>query len=121
MTRSLPEWIGKTDNTATPPRVKVRIYLECEGRCKKCTRFIDGAALVAEYDHVVPIILGGENRETNLQLLCNECHSAKTKLDVKLKAKVSRVRKRHLGIKKPRTIRAWRKFNGEVVYASRDR
>lgn len=101
MSRELPEWIGKNDNTATPPRVKTRIYIDAEGHCKCCTRFIDGSALVAEYDHVIPLILGGKNRETNLQLLCSECHAAKTKRDVKIKAKVARVRKRHIGIKKP--------------------
>lgn len=121
MSRTVAEWIGKTDNTAPPPRVKVRVYLLAEGKCICCTRFIDGSKIVAEYDHVVPLILGGENRESNLQLLCSECHSAKSVLDVKLKAKVARVRKRHLGIKKPRTIRAWRKFNGDPVFASRER
>jgi 5-methylcytosine-specific restriction endonuclease McrA len=121
MTREVPEWIGRTDNTAPPPRVKARIYLLAEGHCKHCTRFIDGSALTAEYDHVIPIILGGENRETNLQLLCEPCHAAKTKIDVKLKSKVARVRKAHLGIKKPRAIRSWRRFDGSIVHAARER
>ena len=56
--------------------------------------------LRAEFDHMIPLILGGEHRESNLTLLCHECHAAKTKLDVKLKAKVARVRQRNLGIKK---------------------
>jgi len=119
--RSVPEWIGRTDDSATPPRVKARIYLDAEGRCKCCTRFIDGSALVAEYDHIIPLILGGANRETNLQLLCSECHAAKTKRDVKIKAKVARVRKRNLGIKKPskfpgsRDGRWKKKMDGSVV------
>lgn len=119
--RSVPEWIGKTDNTAAPPRVKVRIYLDAEGHCKCCTRFIDGSALVAEYDHAIPLILGGANRETNLQLLCSECHAAKTKRDVKIKAKVARVQKKHIGIRKPsrfpgsRDSRFKKKIDGSVV------
>lgn len=121
MTRAVPEWIGKTDNTSPPPRVKARVYLIAEGRCRHCTRFIDGSALLAQYDHETPLILGGENRESNLQLLCQECHANKTRLDVKLKAKVARVRKRHLGLKKPRTITRWRKFDGTAVYAERER
>jgi hypothetical protein len=40
---------------------------------------------------------------------------------VKLKAKVARVRKRHLGIKKPRSITRWRRFDGSVREAGRDR
>jgi 5-methylcytosine-specific restriction protein A len=121
VSRSTPEWIGKTDDTATPPRVKARIYLGAAGHCKFCTRFVDGSALVAEYDHVIPLILGGQNRETNLQLLCSECHAVKTKRDVKIKAKVARVQKRHLGIKKPRTMTSWRRFDGTVVHAARTR
>jgi 5-methylcytosine-specific restriction endonuclease McrA len=121
VSREVPEWIGKTDNSNPPPRVKARIYLDAEGRCACCTRFIDGAALVGEYDHIIPIILGGENREKNLQLLCSECHAGKTKRDVKIKAKVARVRKRHLGIRKPsrfpcsRNSRWKKKVGGEVV------
>lgn len=119
--RSIPEWIGRNDDAAAPPRVKARIYLDAEGRCKCCTRFIDGSALVAEYDHAIPLILGGKNRETNLQLLCSECHSAKTKRDVKIKAKVARVRKIHIGIRKPsrfpgsRNSRWKKKIDGSVV------
>jgi 5-methylcytosine-specific restriction protein A len=121
MSRDVAEWIGRTDNTPAPPRVKARVYLDAEGRCQHCTRFVDGSALLGQYDHIIPLILGGENRESNLQLLCVPCHKAKTKLDVKLKAKVARVQKRHLGIKKPRTIRSWRKFDGTIVYAERER
>lgn len=121
MSRTVPEWMGKTDDAAPPPRVKALIYLEAEGKCKHCTRFIDGAALRGEYDHAVPLILGGSNRQSNLQLLCHECHAGKTKLDVKLKAKVARVRKRHLGIKKPSKFfgsrdSGWKKkMDGTVV------
>lgn len=117
MSRSVPEWIGKTDDSAIPDRVRLRVHGKAEGRCEACG--LD--ALSCEFDHVIPIILGGQNRESNLQLLCIPCHKAKTALDVKLKAKVARVRKRHVGIKKPRTIRAWRRFNGEIVHAGRDR
>jgi 5-methylcytosine-specific restriction protein A len=96
--RKLPEWIAKRDDDAIPPRVKDRIAADAEGRCKTCTRPITGK-LRAEFDHMIPLIIGGSHRENNIQLLCHECHAAKTKLDVKLKAKVARVRKHHLGIK----------------------
>jgi 5-methylcytosine-specific restriction protein A len=101
MARALPEWIGKTANSAIPPRVKDRIAHKAVACCQKCRREV-GGRLRAEFDHIIPLILGGENRETNLQLLCHECHKAKTQLDVKLKAKVARVRKRHLGFVAPR-------------------
>ena len=118
--RSVPEWQGKTDDSAIPPRVRDRIARKAEDCCHKCRRSIAGK-LRAEFDHVIPLIIGGKHSESNLQLLCNECHAAKSKLDVKIKVKVARVRKQHLGLKKPRTIRSWRKFNGDIVHATRDR
>lgn len=117
MSRELPEWIGRTDDSAIPDRVKLRVYHKAKGHCAACgLHWLNG-----QYDHVIPIILGGANRESNLQFLCVPCHAGKTKLDVKLKAKVARVRKRHLGIKKPRTIRSWRRFDGSIVHAERER
>ena len=116
--RTVPEWIGKTDDAAIPARVQVRVFAAAEGKCVVCK---NARAKGYECDHVIPLILGGEHRESNLQLLCKPCHKAKSRLDVKLKAKVARVRKRHLGLKKPRTIRAWRNFRGEIVTAPRER
>ena len=115
--RSLPEWIGKNDDSAIPDRVKIRVHAKAEGCCAKC----GVEALTGQYDHAIPLILGGMNRESNIQFLCVPCHRSKTSLDVKLKAKVARVRKRHLGIKKPskfacsRASKFKKKISGEVV------
>lgn len=99
MSRSTDEWIGKHDDAAIPLRVKERVARASGDLCVKCDRKV-GEKLRPEFDHVTPLILGGQNRESNIQLLCHECHGAKTKLDVKLKAKVARVRtKLSLGIK----------------------
>jgi 5-methylcytosine-specific restriction protein A len=95
--RSTPEWQGKTDDSAIPVRVKLRVHAKAEGCCAKC----GVEATTGQYDHAISLILGGENRESNLQFLCVPCHKAKTKLDVKIKAKVARVRARHIGLKKP--------------------
>lgn len=120
MTRSTDEWIGKTDDSKIPPRVIERVARRADGRCCKCTRET-GPALPGECDHVIPLILGGQHRESNFQWLCKPCHGAKTKLDVKLKAKVSRVHRQHRGIRKPRTITRWRRFDGSIVEAGRER
>lgn len=101
MTRTVEEWRGKTDSAAIPARVQDRVSQKSNDCCVTCTRPVTGK-LRAEIDHVIPLIIGGQHRETNLQLLCHECHAGKTKLDVKLKAKVARVRQRHLGIRKTR-------------------
>lgn len=118
--RSVTEWIGKNDDSAIPDRVKERILRRSGDCCVRCARKI-GGKLRPEFDHVTPLILGGQNRESNIQLLCNECHGAKTKLDVKIKAKVARVRQKTFGLKKPRTITRWRRFDGSIVEAGRDR
>ncbi len=121
MSRDVPEWIGKDDDAKIPPRVKDRVAQRAGDCCQTCSREI-GGRLRAEFDHIIPLILGGKNREANLQLLCNECHGAKTKRDVKIKAKVARVRRRQkLGIKRPSqfacsTSSPWKKkVGGEVV------
>src|SRR5580658_2682867 len=120
MSRSVEEWIGANDNTAIPARVRVRIFDRCNGKCVECDNPIRGSLLPA-YDHVVAIINGGANTESNLQLLCVPCHAAKTKCDVAEKSVLYRKKLKAIGIKKPRTIRSWRKFNGEIVHASKER
>ena len=99
MTRSLPEWIGKTPDTKVPPRVIARLALKQNGRCAcGCNRKF-GVKDRPEADHILALVNGGENREGNLQLLTVHCHRKKTRQDVKIKAKVARTHKRHLGIK----------------------
>lgn len=121
MSRELSEWIGKDDNTAIPARVRLRVFLKFGGQCSVC-----GRKLVAgerwDCDHIFAIVLGGENRERNLRPLCEFCHGRKTADDVFVKAKVARVAKKHLGIKRSRSSFAtnrdsiWKKkMSGEVV------
>lgn len=120
MSRTVSDWVARHDDQAIPARVKDRIALKAEGYCQHCRREIAGK-LRAEFDHAIPLIVGGKHCESNLQLLCHECHGAKTKLDVKLKAKVAKVRQRHLGIRKPsrfacsRDSRFKKKIDGSVV------
>lgn len=120
MTRAVKEWIGKTDDTPVPPRVKDRVFDKHGGICHISKRKIrDGEPWDAE--HVVAIINGGQNRESNLAPALRDKHLIKTRQDVALKARNYRKRKSVRGIKKPRTITRWRKFNGEIVTASKER
>jgi len=67
-------------------------------------------------DHIVALINGGENKESNLQALCGQCHRYKTAADVAEKAKVAAVRRKKHGAKYSRQgFRGWRKFNGDIV------
>lgn len=100
MSREVPEWIGKTDNTALPPRVKIRVFDRFGGKCAECGRKLGVAGEDPEFDHITALINGGENRETNFQCLCRGCHRAKTNIDVATKSKDRRVKAKHLGIEK---------------------
>jgi 5-methylcytosine-specific restriction endonuclease McrA len=118
--RSVPEWSGSTDDAAIPARVRLRIWQRGKGRCELCTRKIMTAE-GWEIDHRLALVLGGGHRESNLQVICKWCHRSKTRGEQAQKAKADRAGKRHAGIKKPRSIRSWRKFNGERVFAPRER
>ena len=104
MTRSVPEWIGKTDDTPAPKRVRLRVYARDEGRCQcgACGYRLIRAGEAWQTDHYVAIINGGANRETNLRTLLVECHARKTGVDVAEKSMVARVRAKHLGLHKAR-------------------
>ena len=115
--RSLPEWIGKTPSTPVPPRVKIRIWERDNGHCHITGRKIK-AGEAWECDHVIALINGGENRETNLAPALKAPHRKKTAQDVKIKSKIARIQKRHLGIYKPSSlsnVRFKKRMNGDVV------
>lgn len=115
MSRSVDEWIGKTDDTPLPPRVRVRLFDAAGGCCAECGIQIrpgNGPA----YDHIIALINGGQNRETNFQVLCIPCHSAKTAVDVAEKSAVYEKKAKHLGAKPKRPWSKWKKkMNGQVV------
>jgi len=47
-------------------------------KCNKC-----GNIESIEVDHIIPISIGGENKVSNIQLLCNICHKEKTSIENK--------------------------------------
>ena len=99
MTRSVEEWIGKTDDTPVPPRVRLRVFRRRLGVCHICKLNIVGKRWVC--DHVLALINGGENREGNLWPIHEACDKrVKTPQDVAVKAKNDAVAMRHIGIKK---------------------
>lgn len=95
--RSVPEWIGRSPDEAPPPRVRARVFLAKDGRCGQCGRKIVGETWTCE--HVVAIINGGANRESNLGVTCSWCLPAKNAEDVAIKSKTARMRAKHHGIK----------------------
>ena len=97
MTRSVPEWVGSTDDAAIPPRVRLRVFERHNGRCHISGRKITPADKW-ECDHVIALVNGGEHREANLAPALADRHREKTADDVRTKAKIARVRAKHLGV-----------------------
>ncbi len=100
MARTVDEWIGKTDDSMPSDACKRRILGRQGWKCALTgVAFTDGVR--AEYDHITPLWLGGENRETNLQAITAKAHTAKTKNEATVRAKVNRNQiKRVMGKKK---------------------
>lgn len=100
MARAVPEWIGKTDDTPVPTRVRLRVWNREEGKCHRCRRDIPvGDAWIIEHRHA--LILGGANAEPNLCLTCSWCKPAKDAEDQAAKSETARVKAKHLGIRRP--------------------
>ncbi len=102
MSRKTPEWIGKTDDTQPPKRVKLRVFKAHDGVCH-----LSGIKIRPgddwQLDHVEALINGGRNCETNLAPALTQAHKEKTRDDVRLKAKSARVRSKHLGLHESRS------------------
>ena len=120
MARSVEEWIGKTDDSKIPGRVRLRVFDRHNGICHISGRKIS-AGEAWQCDHIVALANGGEHRESNLAPALTEPHKDKTKSDVAEKSRVVRKRKKHLGIKKARTMTRWRRFDGSIVTKDRER
>jgi 5-methylcytosine-specific restriction enzyme A len=116
--RTIPEWVAAHDDQPVPRRVLLRVYLKYDGKCPACQRMLRAGHW--DCDHIIALENGGEHRENNLQPLCKSpCHSKKSAADRVMKARADKRQKHNSGIKKERSIRAWRKFDGTPVYASR--
>lgn len=97
MTRTLPEWIGKTDDSKPPPHVRVRVFEDHGGICYIANRKIRrGEAW--DLDHIIALCNGGENRESNLAPALRDKHREKTKADVAEKSRVYRKRAKFIGV-----------------------
>lgn len=100
-------------------KTRILAFQRADGRCEIC-----GVKLYAgnvDFDHRIPAELGGDATLENCQALCRTHHKLKTKTDHKNIGRARRVHAKHIGIKRPRSITAWRKFDGTPVRASRER
>lgn len=95
--RSVPEWVASSPDAAIPARVRLRVFERYGGVCQLTGRKIrPGDAW--DLDHRIALALGGQHREGNLWPVLSEAHREKTRDDVKAKAKIARIRAKHLGV-----------------------
>ena len=55
-----------------PRDMRLAVWRRDRGRCRGC-----GSGFDLQYDHVIPLSLGGATSVENLQLLCGDCNRAK--------------------------------------------
>lgn len=72
------EAIGADNDIVGTPRerisqeIKVEVWKRDSGRCVKCQSQTN-----LEFDHIIPLAMGGSNSIRNLQLLCAPCNRSK--------------------------------------------
>lgn len=82
MARSVDEWIGRTDESMPGIHVLLRLYARQNGICAcpdECGLVMNLERDEIDCDHKIPLRDGGENRESNLQLMFRAHHRGKTR------------------------------------------
>lgn len=107
-------------------RIYWQILRRQKARCSAC----DGSLRSGyQFDHVLPIWLGGADAPENLEALCVPCHRHKTALEAGQRAKVTRIKAKREPALTPKRKRPkarlgsrWlkRKVDGSVVRRDRD-
>ena len=110
----------KMPRTEFSNKVKTHAAIRANGHCEICTRKLLTGDF--HFDHEIPDGLGGKADVSNCRVLCRSCHKNKTtQADVPRIAKAKRNYRASHGIKKARSITAWRRFDGTIVRANRER
>lgn len=99
--------------------MKVAAYKRSGGFCERCTAPLYPGKF--RYDHDNPDGLTGEPTLENCVVACLACDSIKTPQDISNIARAKRRERNHAGIRRPRTITAWRNFRGRIVRMPRER
>lgn len=95
MPRSVAIWQGRTDDAMPGKLVRDRLS-RAQGDCCALCRQPFGPKRRAHCDHIVPLIDGGQNCEANLQMICADCHKAKTSAEASARKKTRDIRESHI-------------------------
>lgn len=97
--RSVEEWIGKTPDERPPDRVRMRVLLRYNRRCY-WTGVLIRPGDEWDCDHIIAIINGGQNRESNLAPIWRgKAHKEKTKQDREEADRVKSLQRGHYGLR----------------------
>lgn len=96
MPRAVPEWFGKNDDQMPPRSVFDRLWVKQDGKdAITGVPFKPGDRIVR--DHIIPLADGGENRESNLQLILEATSIKKTSQEATERARYRSIRSKHRG------------------------
>ena len=70
--RARAEEVAAARRTRIPEDVRALVWERDGGRCVQCDAEDD-----LQFDHVIPVALGGGNAAANVQVLCGDCNRAK--------------------------------------------
>ena len=98
-------------------KTKLKAFEAAHGHCVRCTAKLYPGKI--RYNHRIPDYLTHDNGLDNCEVLCVNCDHPQTyEVDIPAIAKTRRIIKKHAGIKKPRRMKRWRRFDGSIVEAT---
>ena len=74
----LSSYLEHPERRRVTNRMKKEVAARAKWKCECCATIVSANY---EIDHVVPLYRGGDNRASNLQCLCPDCHRTKTETD----------------------------------------
>ncbi len=99
----------------------LELFMRQDGKCPCCGQQLQTKGhqpIEFTDEHVAPLWRGGSNELKNRELWCRPCSGDKTKVEATDRAKMKRVRAKHIGLKDDKPS-AWgkyrRKMDGTIV------